>query len=71
MIDITELGVGDVLKDEQCGEKWEVRGSLFNIEASERTSVLVKEAEKEPASESIRTDTFDQDDLQHFQKAAS
>ena len=64
MIDISNLGVGDILVGQEYGIEWEVAGTISDIETGERVGVLVNDGREG----SIRTDAFDQDDLSAFQK---
>lgn len=64
MIDISNLGVGDILVGQEYGIEWKVAGTVSDIETGERVGVLVNDGREG----SIRTDAFDQDDLSAFQK---
>lgn len=64
MIDISNLGVGDILVEQEYGVEWEVAGTISDIDTGERVGVLVNNGREG----SIRTDAFDQDDLSAFQK---
>ena len=64
MIDISNLGVGDILVGQEYGTEWKVAGTISDIETGERVGVLVNDGREG----SIRTDAFDQDDLSAFRK---
>ena len=64
MIEISELGVGDILVGKKYGKEWKIAGTVSDIETGERVGVLVNDGREG----SIRTNAFDQDDLTGFQK---
>ena len=64
MIDISKLGVGDIIVGQKYGKEWKVAGTVSDIETGERVGVLVNDGQEG----SIRTNAFDQDDLAGFRK---